>query len=956
MATVYLAQDLRHHRQVAIKVLREDLGATIGPERFQREIEIAARLHHPHILPLYESGEAGGLLFYVMPYVQGESLRDRLAREGELPITDTVRILREVADALAKAHSQGVVHRDIKPDNVMLADRHALVADFGVAKAVSDATQASGITTVGVALGTPAYMAPEQAAADPNTDHRADVYAFGVLAYEMLNGSPPFTGKTAQQVLASHLTEAPAPVTRRRPSVPAPLAELVMRCLEKKPADRWQTADEMVSRLEAMGTPSGGMEPTRATAAVARGGAAGGRHWLVAAGIVAATALGLWATVLRGRGDPALDPDLVTVLPFRVSTTGGDFSYLREGIVDLMATLLTGEDGTARTVEPASVIAEWRQRSGGEGTDLAAPEAEALARRLGAGRIMSGSILGDENRLTIRAALATVGSRAEPIQATVEGPAADLATLTANLVGQLLAQSAGFSSEETRSLLTNSLPALRAHLGAHAEYRRGRFLQATRGFEAALQADSGFALAGVGYLMAAGWAGGTPQGEALARRAAWANLDRLGPKDRAVAFAFLGPNGLARSTLAGQLAGISAAVGVAGDRAVTWYLLGDAYFHDGLVLGVRDWPVRAGEAFRRAIARDSLEAGVLGHLVLLAAYQHDTAGVRAWASEHRRANSDSVAAAQIDWFASQFLGDRAAAHNALQRLRLGGVEGTVALAYAIGLLPQHLGEIRAAVDSLEVTAQTDGERSFLVRLRTMMAYDAGRPEEAARIAAGLPGGTPALAIQAGLVNDGDSAYAARAVEDLVARGVAGSGGALCNVALWRAANGEAAAAEAAARTLRAAEPARESTVPPGPLTLCAMTLEVMAAQRQGRPDARERVDALDRLLGQGPGADVGMEHMANLIVARLLESQGDPARAAAAARRVRVFLGYPSNLAALSWEAGRLAELAGDRERAIEGYSTYIKLRKDSEPRLQPKLQQAREALVRLTGEGQARP
>ena len=156
-----------------------------------------------------------------MPYVAGESLRDRLAREGELPITDSIKILREVADALAKAHGAGVVHRDIKPDNVMLADRHALVADFGVAKAVSEATQAGGITTVGVALGTPAYMAPEQAAADPNTDHRADIYAFGVLAYEMLNGEPPFTGKTAQAVLAAHLTEAPAPVTRRRPSVPA---------------------------------------------------------------------------------------------------------------------------------------------------------------------------------------------------------------------------------------------------------------------------------------------------------------------------------------------------------------------------------------------------------------------------------------------------------------------------------------------------------------------------------------------------------------------------------------------------------------------------------------------------------------------------------------------------------------------------------------------------------------
>nr|MDQ3081383.1 serine/threonine protein kinase [Gemmatimonadota bacterium] len=202
MATVYLATDLRHERQVAVKVLRPDLSASIGSERFFQEIRIAARLGHPHIVPLLDSGAVGSeraTLYYVMPYITGESLRQRLAREGELPVPDAVRIMRDVADALAHAHEHGVVHRDIKPENILLSGRHALVTDFGVAKAVSDAAGRSRVTTAGVALGTPAYMAPEQAVADPHVDHRADVYALGVVGYEMVAGEPPFTGATPQQ-------------------------------------------------------------------------------------------------------------------------------------------------------------------------------------------------------------------------------------------------------------------------------------------------------------------------------------------------------------------------------------------------------------------------------------------------------------------------------------------------------------------------------------------------------------------------------------------------------------------------------------------------------------------------------------------------------------------------------------------------------------------------------------
>lgn len=244
MATVYLARDLRHDRPVAVKVLRPALAAALGPERFLREIKIAAQLQHPNILPVHDSGEAEGFLYYVMPYVEGESLRHKLAREGELPVAEAAKILREVVDALAYAHEHGVVHRDIKPDNVMLSGRHAMVMDFGVAKAVSEAT-GTRLTGTGMALGTPTYMAPEQAAADPHVDHRADVYAVGVLAYEMLAGRPPFEG-TAEAIFSGHLARPPQPVTDYRASVPPALGALVMRCLEKKPADRWQSCEELL--------------------------------------------------------------------------------------------------------------------------------------------------------------------------------------------------------------------------------------------------------------------------------------------------------------------------------------------------------------------------------------------------------------------------------------------------------------------------------------------------------------------------------------------------------------------------------------------------------------------------------------------------------------------------------------------------------------------------------------
>jgi len=243
MATVYLAHDLRHDRSVALKVLHPELAATLGPERFQREIRTTARLQHPHILPVLDSGEAAGQLWYTMPYVVGESLRDRLRREGQLPLDDALQIAREVADALGYAHGQGIVHRDIKPENVLLGGRHALVADFGIARAIQLA-DGEQLTATGLAVGTPAYMSPEQAGGASSVDARSDLYSLGCVLYEMLTGEVPYTGRTPQAVIAKRVLEPLPHVRTLRASVPEALEQAINRALAVTPADRFATAGE----------------------------------------------------------------------------------------------------------------------------------------------------------------------------------------------------------------------------------------------------------------------------------------------------------------------------------------------------------------------------------------------------------------------------------------------------------------------------------------------------------------------------------------------------------------------------------------------------------------------------------------------------------------------------------------------------------------------------------------
>ena len=411
MSRVFLAEETRLGRRVVIKVLPAEMSLGIPADRFEREVRVAASLQHPHLVPVLNAGAAGDVVYYVMPWIEGDSLAARIARDGALPLDDAIRILRDVLDALAYAHARGVVHRDIKPDNILLSGRHALVTDFGVAKAVRAAVEGAGgtmLTSTGVALGTPAYMAPEQAAADPRVDHRADLYAVGVVAYEMLAGRPPFTAPTAQAMLAAQVAMTPDPVDRFRPGIPADLVALVMRSLQKIPGDRPQSAEEMLGRLDAVRpmTPASGMtsSPTVATPAVP-----------VAAAPRLPRVLGLFALAAVGLTAAAYGISRVAGLPDWAWV--GVLACMLIGLpIVLYTSRLERRRAELRATGEHSISAEhphhrwftWRRALSGGAAALGAvvllSGAYVFSRKLGIGpaaTLLSAGTLGAEDRLVL---------------------------------------------------------------------------------------------------------------------------------------------------------------------------------------------------------------------------------------------------------------------------------------------------------------------------------------------------------------------------------------------------------------------------------------------------------------------------------------------------------------------------------------------------------------------------
>ena len=404
MSRVFVATDASLGRKVVVKVLPADMAAEVRIDRFRREIQLAANLQHPHIVPLLLAGETNGLPYFIMPFVRGESLRERLNKVGEFPITEAVRILREVASALAYAHENGIVHRDIKPENVLISGGSAMVTDFGVAKALRSASnvEPGSLTSVGVAIGTPTYMAPEQGTADPNTDHRADIYALGIVGYEMLVGSPPFSARSSQEMLAAHVTRKVEPVTERRATVPPVLARLIMNCLEKRPSDRPQSASEVMQQLDSIHIPGAGPTPeaqpfrsaenSLGSDADARPRLEGRvnsthtRRWLQVGAVSAAIVLVLimvWRLAPWRIGeaeDQTARPNMLAVLPFE-NLGRPENAYFADGVTEEVRGKLSNLSGLMVIARSSS--AQYKQTT---------KPPQQIARELGVQYLLAGTI------------------------------------------------------------------------------------------------------------------------------------------------------------------------------------------------------------------------------------------------------------------------------------------------------------------------------------------------------------------------------------------------------------------------------------------------------------------------------------------------------------------------------------------------------------------------------------
>lgn len=459
MATVFLARDLKHQRQVALKVLRPDLATSLGSERFLREVQIAAALMHPHILPVHDSGEANGLLYYVMPFVAGESLRGRLDREKQLPIDEAIEITREVADALAYAHAQGVVHRDIKPENILLpGGRHASVADFGIATAVAYAAGDQQLTERGLAVGTPAYMSPEQAGGETGVDGRSDIYSLGCVLFEMLAGSPPFRGPTALSVIAQHISEHVPDLHALRETIPVSVETVVKRALAKTPADRYQSAAKLAAALASI--------PTR---------------W----------SSGFRRIVTHDGEDQA--GESIAVLPFVNMSSDEENEYFSDGMTEELIHALTKVDGL-RVASRTSAFAF-------KGKDA---DAREIGRKLNVTTLLEGSVRKAGNKLRVAAQLIKVADGYHIWSETFERDLKDVFAVQDDIANRIVETLKLTLLGERKSLVVPPT----VNVEAYNDYLRGRFHWNKRSEEAlqrgigcfgdAVRVDPHFALAYVG--------------------------------------------------------------------------------------------------------------------------------------------------------------------------------------------------------------------------------------------------------------------------------------------------------------------------------------------------------------------------------------------------------------------------------------------------------------------------
>ncbi|MES2125166.1 MAG: serine/threonine-protein kinase, partial [Gemmatimonadota bacterium] len=892
--------------------------------------------------------EAGGFLYYVMPFIDGESLRDKLSRERQVDIAEALSITRQVAAGLSYAHEHGIVHRDIKPENIMLVRGHALVADFGIARAVG-AAGGQQLTAIGSAIGTPQYMSPEQSAGVSDVDGRSDTYSLASVLYEMLTGEPPHTGATAAAVIAKRLGTTAPSARVLRDSVPRSVDGALHRALQRAPADRFATASDFAAALQRSG--HGGRSVVLRRMPLA--GAA-----LI---ILFAAAWFGW----RGRGSRAvLDADVIAVLPFRVGGSNSSIAYLRESMLDLLQARLSSGTG-ARTVEPRTLLAAWRRAIGNEKDDLSEDASRKLARELGAGRVLLGSVVATPTELTLSGALLDVRDGTILARQSIVGAPDSIATLVNRLTAALLIRNAGEEPEREAGLAAAPLEALQDYLAGRRAYRRGDPFTAMQLYGKALERDSTFVAAAYSMVATNAWIGTvvTTAGYAVIPKV-WRMRDRLNPRDLALFLAIppVGPNYPGPSSYREIIAQAERAAKLAPDSPESWTLLGQVHGGYGPMASETDWATRATAALDRAIALDSTFATALQVRLSIALRINDTAAMARYARLNAGLAARGITSGFFDhvflWAAARSLGDSVGARQ--WRDRSTGLSHTeyiskltlISLHSAATALP--LDDAAWAIATLRQAAISDTDRIGLGLADYAMRFAAGRSD--IHDLTGVLGSGPQWA--AGIVQQAlfEPAYHDVA-ERLIAeenrgqlRTLSGQGLARwppfhdCYATLFRVERGDTSGMRASIRRLVEYDAdsrgrADSAGVRPIDLRICPATLEALLESRIASGAARPALDRLDSLMQEGPqwfsgGLDMSPTAFANFVVARLRAAQGNRAAALAAIRRreVNYFPAFTWSLPAFLRQEGRLAAAAGDTAGAIHAYDQYLTLRTDPDP------------------------
>jgi serine/threonine-protein kinase len=935
MAAVYLARDLRHERLVALKVVHPELAASLGPERFLQEIRMAAGLQHPHILPVFDSGDAAGQLWYTMPYVEGETLRDRLDREKQLPLDDSHRIATQVLGALEYLHSHQVVHRDIKPENILLHGDQAVLSDLGIARAIGAVGQ-DRLTETGFTVGTPAYMSPEQAAADRDLDGRSDVYSMGVVLYEMLAGEPPFTGATAQAVMARRLTETPRPLRLTRDAVPPEVERAIMKALARAPADRHRTAGAFAQALTAQPLPATQRLP----------GQGRRRQWgLAALAIVAATIVG---GILRARPETgsALDASLLAVAPFDVLDE--KLNLWHEGLVDLLSRNLDGA-GPIRTVSPTVIIRRWHGRADAE-------SAGDLGRRSGAGLALYGSLFSaGRDSARLHATLLDVGRGATIEEWDLRDAADRVDRLTDSLTVQVLQElgrTRPIGSVRLAGFGATSLPAIKAFLQGEQHLRRSQWDSALGYYERAIRLDSTFPLALRRASMALGWirTGYDSLSTAYALQAGAANHG-LAPRDSLLltsdslmaALFQAGPLGLRADTLWGvQLSRLFATVAQATSRypgdPEAWYSAGEAHAHFGRYAG------RSNEdelhAFDRAIALDSAYAPSYIHPIEVSA-TYGSEAMRRYLRPYlalgpKDVNADGLRLVQT------ILDSGRIANLAVRFASVPG-DGLFAAFLALNRLPDSAEvaiEVARFMASRTWAEPPLSTTNFVGRQLARSLLSRGHLRAGYQVMRDPP--LPVLA-EAALLGAVPAATVAAAFREMLSGPV---GAPLVMAFPWWASQRDTASLRtAAARADSLARLPRSSSA----------QIAAYVARSAGAYLALaggDSVEALARFLTLQAGACPAC-YLDQVTLAQILVEQRQDREAwriLKGENAGNVLAPAPSSII---WclLRGRVAERIGEPERAIESYAWVAGMWRNADPQLRPYVTEAREGLARLTSE-----